>query len=54
MNTVIIEKSKYSNNYQDVAFVCAAVEDKKSLRIVLQYVYVKDGLMIATDGNRLH
>ena len=54
MNTVIIEKSKYSNNYQDVAFVCAAVEDKKSLRIVLQHVYVKDGLMIATDGNRLH
>ena len=54
MNTIVIEKSKNNDFYQNAAFVVSACADKDDPRLVLQNVLIDNGKMIATDGNRLH
>jgi hypothetical protein len=53
MNSVTIEKSRYSTNYEDFAFLHSAI-DMNDRREVLHYVLVEDNLAITTDGHRLH
>jgi hypothetical protein len=50
--TITIDKKGYG--FQDMKFVLSALEDDERLITPLKYAHVENGMVICTDGHRMH